>query len=37
MFLCTAHTDAEIDRALEATEGAFAALSKQRPTIKEAR
>ena len=37
MFLCTAHTDAEIDRALEATEGAFAALSKQRPTTKEAR
>ena len=30
MFLSTAHTDAEIDRALEATEGAFAALARNR-------
>jgi len=30
MFLSTAHTDAEIDRALEATEGAFAALARHR-------
>ncbi|MEY8829567.1 aminotransferase class III-fold pyridoxal phosphate-dependent enzyme [Sedimentitalea sp. XS_ASV28] len=36
MFLSTAHTDAEIDRALEATEGAFAALSQQRTTRGEA-
>ncbi len=31
MFLSTAHTDAEIDRALDATDSAFAALSKHRP------
>lgn len=31
MFLGTAHTDAEIDRALEATEGAFAAVARDRP------
>lgn len=31
MFLGTAHTDAEIDSALDATEGAFAALAKTRP------
>lgn len=30
MFLGTAHTDAEIDRALDATDGAFAALAKRR-------
>jgi glutamate-1-semialdehyde 2,1-aminomutase len=30
MFISTAHTDAEIDRALEATDGAFAALARQR-------
>ena len=30
MFLSTAHTDGEIDFALEATEGAFAALSRTR-------
>ncbi len=32
MFLGTAHTDAEIDRALDATDGAFAALAKRRGT-----
>lgn len=37
MFLSTAHTDAEIDRALEATEDAFAALSNARPITEEAR
>jgi glutamate-1-semialdehyde 2,1-aminomutase len=37
MFLSTAHTDAEIDRALEATEDAFAALSTARPITEEAR
>lgn len=31
MFLGTAHTDAEIDLALEATEAAFAALARARP------
>ncbi|WP_339820757.1 aminotransferase class III-fold pyridoxal phosphate-dependent enzyme [Sulfitobacter dubius] len=31
MFLSTAHTDAEIDCALEATEDAFAALARNRP------
>lgn len=31
MFLSTAHTDAEIDRALDATDGAFAAIAKNRP------
>ncbi len=30
MFLGTAHTDAEIDRALDATDAAFAALAKRR-------
>lgn len=34
MFLSTAHTDAEIDRALDATDGAFAAVAKNRPTYK---
>lgn len=31
MFLSIAHTDAEIDNALDATDGAFAALARQRP------
>lgn len=31
MFLGTAHTDAVIDQALEATDGAFAALARNRP------
>lgn len=31
MFLSTAHTDAEIDQALDATDGAFAALARHRP------
>jgi len=30
MFLSTAHTDAEIDQALDATDGAFAAIAKNR-------
>jgi glutamate-1-semialdehyde 2,1-aminomutase len=32
MFLSTAHTPADIDEALEATGGAFAALESMRPT-----
>lgn len=31
MFLSTAHTDAEIDNALDATDGALAALARTRP------
>jgi glutamate-1-semialdehyde 2,1-aminomutase len=31
MFLSTAHTDSEIDRALDAIDGAFAAIAKNRP------
>ena len=34
MFLGTAHTDAEIDLALDATDGAFAALARNRPAGK---
>jgi glutamate-1-semialdehyde 2,1-aminomutase len=34
MFLSTAHTDTEIDRALDSTDSAFAALAKNRPTTK---
>lgn len=32
MFLGTAHTDAEIDQALDATDAAFAALARARPS-----
>lgn len=33
MFLCAAMTEADIDQALEAAEGAFAALKKQAPAL----
>lgn len=33
MFLSTAHTEEEIDRALDATDSAFAALAKSRPLL----